>query len=129
MGVVDDVDVDADWLSYDQVAERLGTTAARVRQMVRDGYLASAVRDGSLRVPGAFVRPAAGSDERVALDAAGVVKGLRGTITLLRDGGYSDAEIIGWLHVADDTLPGTPIQALRENRGVEVKRRAQAAAL
>jgi len=129
MGVVDDENADGDWLSYDQVAARLGVTVARVRQMIRDGYLASVVRDGAPRVPTAFVRPAVGSDEQVALDAAGVVKGLRGTITLLRDGGYSDAEIIGWLHVADDTLPGTPIQALRENRGVEVKRRAQAAAL
>jgi hypothetical protein len=29
---------------------------------------------------------------------------------------------------ADDSLPGTPAQALAENRGTEIKRRAQAAA-
>ena len=31
-----------------------------------------------------------------------------------------------WLTTADDTLPGTPLQALHENRATEVKRRAQA---
>ena len=49
-------------------------------------------------------------------------------ITLLRDGGYADHEIVEWLMRADDSLPGTPAQALAENRGTEVKRRAQAAA-
>lgn len=59
------------------------------------------------------------------IEGGAVVKGLPGTITVLRDAGYSDPEILGWLYAADDTLPGTPIQALRENRGTEVKRRAQ----
>jgi hypothetical protein len=33
---------------------------------------------------------------------------------------------LSWLFSADDTLPGTPVQALRANRGTEVRRRAQA---
>ena len=57
----------------------------------------------------------------------GVVKGLAGTITLLTDAGFGDDEIVTWLWAADDTLPGRPIDALRENRGREVHRRAQAA--
>jgi hypothetical protein len=56
------------------------------------------------------------------------VKGLAGLLTLLHDGGYDDREIIAWLHL-DAGLPGRPIDALRENRGSEVKRRAQAMAL
>jgi hypothetical protein len=55
------------------------------------------------------------------------VKSLTAVITLLRDAKYSDEEIVDWLYREDDTLPGTPIVALRENRGNEVKRRAQAA--
>jgi hypothetical protein len=55
-----------------------------------------------------------------------VVKGLPGTLTVLSDAGYSDEESLRWLHTPDDSLPGTPIAALRENRGTEVKRRAQA---
>jgi hypothetical protein len=30
------------------------------------------------------------------------------------------------LYTADETLPGTPVEALAANRGTEVKRRAQA---
>jgi len=56
------------------------------------------------------------------------VKGLAGLLTLLHDGGYDDREIIAWLY-RDADLPGRPIDALRENRGAEVKRRAQAMAL
>lgn len=55
-----------------------------------------------------------------------IVKGLPGTITLLRDSGYHEDEILRWLFTPDDSLPGTPIDALRGDRGREVKRRAQA---
>ena len=58
-----------------------------------------------------------------------VVKGVPGVLTVLHDGGYDDREMLAWLFTADDTLPGRPIDALRENRGSEVKRRAQAMAL
>ena len=40
---------------------------------------------------------------------------------------FTDDEIIDWLHRVDDSLPGSPIEALRANRGSEVKRRAQVA--
>ena len=55
-------------------------------------------------------------------------QGLPGTLTLLSDAGFDDAAALRWLFTADDTLPGTPIQALRENRGTEIRRRAQALA-
>ena len=57
-----------------------------------------------------------------------VVKGLPGTITVLRDGGYGDDEILRWLFADDDSLPGTPVASLRSGRHKEVKRRAQAMA-
>ena len=46
---------------------------------------------------------------------------------MLHDGGFDDRECIAWLFL-DQDLPGRPIDALRENRGAEVKRRAQAMA-
>ncbi len=58
--------------------------------------------------------------------AAGIVKGLPGTITVLRDAGYSYEEILRWLFTAEDSLSGTPIGALRSDRGGEVKRQAKA---
>jgi hypothetical protein len=103
------------WLNADEVAAKLRVSPNRVRQLIRDGQLAGSGTGHDPRVPADFV------------DEDGIVKGLPGTITLLRDAGYSDAEMLDWLFTADDSLPGTPIQALRENRGTEVKRRAQAA--
>jgi hypothetical protein len=104
-------------LTIPEVAEALAVPLARAHQLVRDGRLI-AVRDddGVRRVPTDFVQDGL------------IVKGLPGVITLLRDGGFADAEIVDWLFRVDDSLPGAPITALRENRGTEVKRRAQAAA-
>ena len=110
----------ASWLTVPEVAERLGLAVTRVHQLFRDGNLIAVRRDGVLRVPADLI--AVDSDGRPA-----VVKHLSGVLTLLRDAGYEDEEILSWLYTADQTLPGTPAQALRENRGTEVKRRAQAA--
>lgn len=103
-------------LPVTEVAQRMSLPVSRVHQLVRDGHLLSLRRDGSVVVPADF------------LDGAAVVKGLPGTITVLRDGGYSDTDILRWLFADDDTLPGTPIAVLRAGRHREVKRRAQAMA-
>lgn len=108
----------ADWLDWDQVADELGVGVSTVRTMIRNNQLAEAV-------------PVAGEGPKVPalfLQDGELVKGLPGLITVLHDGGYTDREIIAWLFI-DDDLPGRPIDALRENRGTEVKRRAQAMAL
>lgn len=107
---------DIELIAVGDAAQALGVPAKRISQWVRDGALL-AVRDAAGRrcVPAAFVQ------------AGVVVKGLPGVVRLLRDAHYTDDEIVTWLFRADDTLPGTPIQALRDNRGTEVKRRAQAA--
>jgi hypothetical protein len=47
---------------------------------------------------------------------------------VLFDCGFDDLDALRWLFTADDTLPGTPIQAMTEHRGTEVNRRAQALA-
>lgn len=101
-------------ITLPDVAERLGQPVTRVHQLIRDGHLLAVRRNGVLCVPSAFLTENA------------VVKGLGGTITLLRDNGYNEDEILTFLFTADDSLPGTPIDALRGDRGREVKRRAQA---
>jgi len=103
-----------DLLTLPQVAERLGVSPNRVRQLLRDGVLLALPTQAGPMIPADF------------LLGGSVLKGLQGTITLLRDAGYSDEEAGRWLLTADDSLPGSPVAALRENRGVEVKRRAQA---
>jgi hypothetical protein len=107
------------WLGWREVADRLRVSEAKVRTMIRDHELAAAV-------------PAPGRPPGVPADFLGEddlpLKGLGGLLTLMHDGGFDDREIIAWLYL-DADLPGRPIDALRENRGSEVKRRAQAMAL
>ena len=117
-----DAKIDAlvpEWLTLPDIAEQFGIEVTRVRQLVKEGQVI-AVRRGenrALHVPAAFI-----DDDKI-------VKGLTGTLTLLRDDGFSDEEMLEWLFTPDPTLPGTPAQALSENRGTEVKRRAQALAV
>jgi hypothetical protein len=105
-------------LSLPEVADRLGIPRGRIKQLLGDRKLV-AVRqpDGTLGVPAAF------------LDGDQIVKGLHGTLTLLFDCGFDEPEVVRWLFTADDTLPGTPIQAIAEHRRTEVNRRAQALAI
>jgi hypothetical protein len=106
-----------DWLPLPDVAARLRIPPGRVRQLLRDRKLLAVTRpDGVLSVPAAF------------LDGGQVVKGLHGTLTLLLDCGFGDTEALRWLFTEDDTLPGTPIEAIARNRRTEVNRRAQALA-
>ena len=106
-----------DLLPLPDVAERTGRDIMAVRQLLKDGKVLGARRPG---------------DEILCIldeqldDEGNPVKHLPAVITLLRDARYSDDEALQWLTTTDDSLPGTPLQALRENRGTEVKRRAQA---
>lgn len=110
----------AEWLSPADVADRLDIPVTRVHQLIRDLQLLAVKRESGVRIPADMIdidpdgRPAG-------------VKHLHGVLTLLHDAGFSDEESLRWLYTPDDTLPGTPMQALRGNRGTEIKRRAQAA--
>jgi len=106
-----------EWLSLNDVAAQLGIPAGRVKQLLRDRKLLAVTRpDGKNAVPAAF------------LDGNQVVKGLPGTLTLLFDCGFGEDEALRWLFTADDTLSGTPIDAILRHRRTEVNRRAQALA-
>ena len=106
-----------DWLSVPEVAARISIPVGRVKQLLRDRKLLAVARpDGSIAVPAAF------------LDGPQIVKGLQGTLTLLVDCGFDDVQALHWLFTEDETLPGTPIEAICRNRRTEVNRRAQALA-
>lgn len=97
-------------------AEALGLKINQVHQLVRDGRLISVRTEaGGRAVPAAMI------------DQGAIVKSLPAVITQLRDARFADDEILDWLFREDDSLPGTPIEALRANRGSEIKRRAQVA--
>jgi hypothetical protein len=106
----------ARWLTLPDIAERLNLSVNRVHQMVREHALIAIRRDGELLVPAELVANRT------------VLKHLPGVLTLLHDAGYNDEEALGWLYRVDETLPGTPAEALAGSRATEVKRRAQALA-
>ena len=107
-----------DWLPLPDVAEQLGLVVTRVHGLVDDGTLL-AVRnphDNIRRVPAAFLQDGA------------VLDSLKGTVAVLRDSGFADTEAIAWLFTEDESLPGRPVDALRDGRKTEIRRRAQALA-
>lgn len=105
------------WLSIPEVAERLALPVSRVKQLLRDRKLLGVQRpDGTFGVPAAF------------LVGDQVVRGLNGTLMLLFDCGFTDVEAMRWLFTSDESLPGSPIEAIAAHRCSEVNRRAQALA-
>ena len=108
-----------EWMDWKAAAAELGVTVSKVRTLIREHQLAAAVPT-----------PGAGQQIPAELVMDGeIVKGVPGLLTLFSDGGWDDREKLTWLFTLDGSLPGRPIDALRENRGSEVKRRAQALAL
>ncbi|RBY85545.1 Rv2175c family DNA-binding protein [Blastococcus sp. TF02A-30] len=99
-----------------EVADALGVSPNRVRQLIRDGKLMAVPGSGNAKIPADFIQEGA------------VLKHLPGLLTVLRDGGFSEQETFDWLFREDESLPGTPVQALRDDRHTEVTRRAQASA-
>jgi hypothetical protein len=114
-------DVDAlvdEWLTLPDLAEALDSDVVRVREDLKNGRIVG-VRRGErsvISVPAAFVQDGE------------VVTKLPGLLTLLRDAGFDENEALRWIFTPDETLPGTPMQALVENRHTEVRRRAQSLA-
>jgi hypothetical protein len=109
-------DLVGSWLPLPDAAEQLGVPVSAVRRMVDDGQLVE-IRRGTPKVR------CVPSD--LILDGQ-LTPYIAGTITVLRDGGFEDEELLRWLFTPDDSLPGRPIDELRAGRRGEVRRRAQA---
>ncbi|MFW7415288.1 Rv2175c family DNA-binding protein [Demequina sp. SO4-18] len=109
------------WLPVPDFADRLGITAARVRELLRERALVATRRGDSQawHLPEGFIDDAAADGPRV-------LPTLRGTITVLADGGFSDDEILEWLLETSEELGATPLEAMREGRRAPVRRAAQA---
>ena len=105
-----------DWTYLPDIAQALDIQITKVHRMADQGEFLEVRRpsDGIRVVPAQF------------MPDGQLLGPLKGTIAVLRDAGYTDAEAIRWLFTSDDTLPGRPVDALREGRKTEVRRRAQA---
>jgi Rv2175c C-terminal domain of unknown function len=112
-----------------KVADLLGLVVTRVHQQLRDGHLIAVRRGGIIVVPKNFFS-----------ESGAVVKHLGGLLAVLRDGGYTDTEILRWLFTPDPSLTITvdgskeaienarPVDALHAHQAREIIRRAQAMA-
>ncbi len=121
------------WLTVPDIAERLGIDAGKVRRLIQERKLL-AVRRGEppvVSVPADFLVPehlANPANVQAPISDASpsaILSSLAGTLSILGDVGFSDAEAIRWLFTQDDTLQATPLAALRTGRKTEVRRRAQ----
>ncbi|WP_226963868.1 Rv2175c family DNA-binding protein [Nostocoides sp. F2B08] len=109
------------WLSVPEVAERVGLPMSLVRRMIddRDVLAARVGENNAVAVPEAFLGP------------DGPLHSLKGTFTVLADGGLDDLEILVWLFTPDPSLPapGAPIDNLHAGFKTEIRRRAMELAL
>lgn len=106
-----------EWLTVPDVAERLQVRLADVRRMIEERELV-ALRTGPRQVVSVPAR---------FLTEDGPLPTLRGTFTVLADGGMNDEEIVTWLFTPDSSLPveGAPVDALIAGHKKVVRRRAQ----
>ncbi|MDO4254852.1 MAG: Rv2175c family DNA-binding protein [Kocuria sp.] len=107
-----------EWTTLPDIAEAMGVIVTRVHALVDDGAVLAFrdPEDGVRRVPVDFTTDGSPLDS------------LRGTVSVLRDAGFTDIEAAVWLLTADDSLPGRPIDFLHAGRKTEIRRRAQAMA-
>ena len=123
--------LDPDEAVYDlpAVAQLLGIAVTKVHQQLREGHLVAVRRGGIVVVP------------KIFFDSTGhIVKSLTGLLVVLRDGGYTETEIVRWLFTPDPSLTirrdgsteqqanARPVDALHSHQAREVVRRAQAMA-
>lgn len=101
------------WLSYDEVADVLGVSRARVKRLIEDRSLGSRFEDGQRRVPELFLKDGQ------------PVQHLRGTLISLHDAGYDDDESCTWLLTPNELIGATPIDALRQSRKTIVRQAVQ----
>lgn len=111
-------DLVGDWLTIPEIAERLDLIVTRVHNLLSENSLL-ALRDPQTnvrKVPALF------------MNGDKVLESLKGTLTVLKDSGFTDEEAIVWLYTDDESLPGRPIDALHDGRKTEIRRRASALA-
>ncbi|GAB77619.1 hypothetical protein SAMN05421595_1457 [Austwickia chelonae] len=103
------------WLSVPEVAELQGVSLSTVRHQLQERELLG-VRRGdnkAVYVPESFVT------------AEGPRPELRGTFTVLSDGGMDDIELLSWMFRPDDSFTGgSPMGCLLAGHKTEVRRRA-----
>lgn len=103
-----------EWLAVPDLVDVLGMPVGRIHRLIEEHRLPATRRNGTLQVPALAIQ----DDEPLA--------DLRGTLLVLHDAGFTDDEVIDWLHEIEPSIGRAPIEALRAGRKHEVRRVAQA---
>lgn len=101
------------WITTSEAAALLGISESKVRRLVEERVLISARADGKTVIPAEII-----SDGQV-------LSSLRGTLFVLSDAGFSDAESLQWLYADNEELDTTPMNALLQGRKSAVRQAAQ----
>jgi len=109
--VIDRVD---SWLTIDEVASALGVSASKVRRLIEEHILFAVRVEKEPKVPAHLIQ----NGEPLS--------SIRGTMLLLIDMGFTEAEAIEWLYTENDNLGSTPMAALLQGHKAPVRRAAQA---
>lgn len=105
------------WITVPEAAELLNLPLGKVHRLIDEHELFTVRIDGVKKIPAELI-----------VDGEPLAS-LKGTISVLIDSNFELDEAIEWLYTPDETLPGTPMQALLDGRKTEIRRRAQALAL
>jgi hypothetical protein len=116
-------DLVGDWLTLPDLADAIGVEPGRARGLVASRHVIGVKRGQrkTFQVPAAFVVTGPHGEPEI-------LETLRGTVILLSDVGYSDAEALRWLFTPEESLGTSPIESLRSGRRAQVRRVAQALA-
>lgn len=125
-----EIDSYAPYLSLDEAAEMLGVPRTRIKQLERENYLFTLRIDGKSYVPARLLEPLSAEEkEAIAAEFAHAdedeqtlpvpthkpLEHLRGTLTVLRDGGWRNEEIADWLWEHNEELEQSPLEALEHH--------------
>lgn len=102
-----------DWLTLDQVADRLKLSTGKVRRLIEEHVLFAVKIDKEPKVPA-----------HLLVDNE-PLSSIRGTMLMLLDLGLELNEAIDWLYSENDDLGEMPIESLIKGHKAPVRRAAQ----
>ncbi len=104
----------SDFLTMREAGERLGIPTQRIKQLWADDELLRVDVDGKPMVPALCLEEVGG--QWMPLES------VRGTVTMLRDAGFSTEEATRWMLEANDDLDGAvPLECLASHRVKDVR--------
>ena len=125
-------DLVGEWLTLPDVAEALGTDVGKVRRIVQERRVVGVKRGErtTFQVPARFLVPLhlvdpANAGRPDESGRVGVLSSLQGTIVVLTDAGFDDAEILEWLFAPHAELGEPPFDTLLSGHKARVRRVAQ----